>query len=80
MDDRILDKISQLYVLQNVERSSAEASQRLQFLRSQLPVVRLDLEKAEAAADWGAATHADPHNADRRFARAAGRRTRSRAG
>ncbi|WP_325437303.1 polysaccharide biosynthesis tyrosine autokinase [Pseudomonas nitroreducens] len=47
--DRILDKISQLYVLQNVERSSAEASQRLQFLRSQLPVVRLDLEKAEAA-------------------------------
>ena len=47
--DRILDKISHLYVLQNVERSSAEASQRLQFLRSQLPVVRMDLEKAEAA-------------------------------
>ncbi|PJI46798.1 MAG: tyrosine-protein kinase [Pseudomonas sp.] len=47
--DRILDKISHLYVLQNVERSSAEASQRLQFLRSQLPVVRLELEHAEAA-------------------------------
>lgn len=47
--DRILDKISHLYVLQNVERSSAEASQRLQFLRSQLPVVRLELERAEAA-------------------------------
>lgn len=47
--DLILDKIAHLYVLQNVERSSAEASQRLQFLRSQLPAVRMELERAEAA-------------------------------
>ncbi|MHB9799778.1 polysaccharide biosynthesis tyrosine autokinase [Pseudomonas sp. MT3] len=47
--DLILDKISHLYVLQNVERSSAEASQRLQFLRSQLPMVRMELERAESA-------------------------------
>ncbi|OMG63479.1 tyrosine-protein kinase [Stutzerimonas balearica] len=47
--NRILDEISRLYVRQNVERSSAEAAQRLDFLRSQLPVVRAELEKAEAA-------------------------------
>src|SRR5690606_7328895 len=37
------------YVRQNVERSSAEAAQRLEFLRSQLPVVRKELEKSEEA-------------------------------
>ncbi|WP_152227201.1 polysaccharide biosynthesis tyrosine autokinase [Pseudomonas sp. SCB32] len=47
--DLILDKISHFYVMQNVERSSAEASQRLEFLRSQLPMVRMELERAEAA-------------------------------
>lgn len=45
----VLDEISRLYVRQNVERSSAEAAQRLEFLRSQLPLVRKELEKAEAA-------------------------------
>ena len=45
----VLSEISRLYVLQNVERSSAEAAQRLDFLRGQLPAVRKDLESAEAA-------------------------------
>ncbi|GAB6387091.1 polysaccharide biosynthesis tyrosine autokinase [Stutzerimonas marianensis] len=47
--NRVLDQISRLYVRQNIERSSAEAAQRLEFLRSQVPVVRKALEKAEAA-------------------------------
>ncbi|MFC3607422.1 polysaccharide biosynthesis tyrosine autokinase [Stutzerimonas tarimensis] len=45
----ILDEIGQLYVRQNIERTSAEATQRLDFLRSQVPVLRKELEKAEAA-------------------------------
>ncbi|WP_223441973.1 polysaccharide biosynthesis tyrosine autokinase [Pseudomonas sp. BF-R-19] len=44
---RVLDEISRLYVLQNVERNSAEAAQSLEFLRTQLPDVRKQLEKAE---------------------------------
>ena len=47
--NRVLDEVSRRYVRQNVERSSAEAGQRLEFLRSQLPVVRKELEKSEAA-------------------------------
>ncbi len=47
--NRVLDKISRLYVRQNIERSSAEAAQRLEFLRTQVPLVRKELEKAEAA-------------------------------
>ncbi|KPW14767.1 Tyrosine-protein kinase [Pseudomonas amygdali pv. aesculi] len=47
--NRILDEVSHIYVRQNVERSSAEAAQRLQFLRSQLPAVRKQLEDAETA-------------------------------
>jgi len=47
--NRVLDQISRLYVRQNIERSSAEAAQRLEFLRSQVPLVRKQLEKAEAA-------------------------------
>ncbi|KPX92098.1 Tyrosine-protein kinase [Pseudomonas amygdali pv. myricae] len=47
--NQILDEVSHLYVRQNVERSSAEAAQRLQFLRSQLPAVRKQLEEAETA-------------------------------
>ncbi|TDV63488.1 polysaccharide biosynthesis tyrosine autokinase [Pseudomonas sp. LP_7_YM] len=46
---RILNEVSRLYVRQNVERSSAEAAQRLEFLRSQLPVVRKQLEESEIA-------------------------------
>jgi len=47
--NQVLDQISRLYVRQNIERSSAEAAQRLEFLRSQVPLVRKELEKAEAA-------------------------------
>lgn len=47
--NQVLNKISRLYVRQNVERSSAEAAQRLEFLRSQVPLVRKELEKVEAA-------------------------------
>jgi tyrosine-protein kinase Etk/Wzc len=46
---RILNEVSRLYVRQNVERSSAEAAQRLEFLRSQLPAVRKQLEQSEMA-------------------------------
>lgn len=44
-----LNEIAKLYVRQNVERTSAEAAQSLEFLRDQLPQVRQDLEKAENA-------------------------------
>lgn len=44
-----LDEVSRLYVRQNVERKSAEAQQRLDFLKDQLPEVRRQLEAAEAA-------------------------------
>ncbi|TWI47276.1 tyrosine-protein kinase Etk/Wzc [Pseudomonas duriflava] len=45
----VLNEISQLYVRQNVERSSAEAAQRLEFLQAQLPTVKKSLEQAEVA-------------------------------
>jgi tyrosine-protein kinase Etk/Wzc len=45
----VLDEISQQYVRQNIQRSSAEAASSLEFLRSQLPEVRRDLESAENA-------------------------------
>ncbi|WP_287808998.1 polysaccharide biosynthesis tyrosine autokinase [Pseudomonas sp.] len=47
--NRVLNEVSRLYVRQNLERTSAEAEQRLQFLRSQLPIVRGELTKAEDA-------------------------------
>ena len=46
---RILDEVSRLYVLQNVQRKSAEAQQSLDFLKEQLPTVRRQLEAAEQA-------------------------------
>lgn len=46
---RTLTEISNLYVKQNVDRTSAEAAQSLSFLNDQLPQVRRDLEKAENA-------------------------------
>ena len=46
---KLLDQISNFYVLQNVERNSAEAAKSLQFVKEQLPKVRKDLEKATAA-------------------------------
>ena len=45
----VLDEISTLYVRQNVERTSAEAANSLEFLRGQLPDVRKELEAAENA-------------------------------
>ncbi|WP_068804591.1 polysaccharide biosynthesis tyrosine autokinase [Thauera phenolivorans] len=45
----VLDEISKQFVRQNVERMSAEAANSLEFLRGQLPEVRRELEKAEAA-------------------------------
>ncbi|WP_455922008.1 polysaccharide biosynthesis tyrosine autokinase [Pseudomonas putida] len=47
--NRVLNEVSRLYVHQNLARTSAEAEQRLDFLRSQLPLVRAELTKAENA-------------------------------
>lgn len=44
-----LNEVSRLYVRQNVERRSAQAQQSLEFLQDQLPEVRNQVEKAEAA-------------------------------
>ncbi|WP_131108649.1 polysaccharide biosynthesis tyrosine autokinase [Pseudomonas sp. Sample_10] len=46
---KILNKISSLYVQQNVQRTSAEAAQSLEFLQGQLPQVKRDLAKASEA-------------------------------
>lgn len=45
--NKVLDEVSRLYVRQNIQRNSAEAAQSLEFLRTQLPDVRKQLEKAE---------------------------------
>jgi tyrosine-protein kinase Etk/Wzc len=46
---KILNEIADIYVRQNIERTSAEAAKSLGFLNEQLPKVRRDLEKAEDA-------------------------------
>ncbi|WP_137807639.1 polysaccharide biosynthesis tyrosine autokinase [Pseudomonas sp. G(2018)] len=46
---KILNKVSTLYVEQNVQRTSAEAAQSLDFLQAQLPQVKEDLAKASNA-------------------------------
>lgn len=43
---KILNTIAELYVRQNVQRTSAEAAQSLDFLREKLPEIKKDLEKA----------------------------------
>jgi tyrosine-protein kinase Etk/Wzc len=43
----ILDALAQAYVRQNVERRSAEAEKTLEFLGSQLPSLRANLDAAE---------------------------------
>lgn len=43
----VLNKVAQTYLRQNVERSSAEAQQSLEFLKFQLPSVKKQLEEAE---------------------------------
>lgn len=45
----VLDQITQAYVRQNVARNSAEAAKRLTFVTEQLPNVRRELAKAQAA-------------------------------
>lgn len=46
---KILNTIAELYVRQNVQRTSAEAAQSLDFLREKLPEIKKDLEKAGSA-------------------------------
>lgn len=43
-----LDALAETYLRQNVERKSAEAAKTLTFLETQLPVLRSNLEAAEA--------------------------------
>ncbi|GGF00278.1 polysaccharide biosynthesis tyrosine autokinase [Pseudoalteromonas sp. Hal040] len=45
--EKVLDKVSQIYVRRNVERNSAEAQKSLEFLEVQLPEVKKQLEYAE---------------------------------
>ncbi len=47
--ERILDAIADTYVRQNVEHRSAEAAKALEFVESQLPKVRANVEGAESA-------------------------------
>lgn len=46
---RVLDEVTTAYVQQNVQRTSAEAASRLKFVTEQLPKVRDELAKAQAA-------------------------------
>jgi tyrosine-protein kinase Etk/Wzc len=45
----ILDAVAITYVRQNVERKSAEAAKTLEFLETQLPTLKANLDVAEAA-------------------------------
>jgi tyrosine-protein kinase Etk/Wzc len=45
----LLEQVGQLYVRQNVDRNSAEATNSLRFVKEQLPTVRMELEKATDA-------------------------------
>ncbi len=44
---KIVNKIAEIYVRRNIERSSAEAQNSLDFLRVQLPEIKMQLETAE---------------------------------
>lgn len=46
---RFLQEVAEAYVRQNVDRNSAEASSQLAFVKEQLPVVRRQVEAAQAA-------------------------------
>ncbi len=46
---RLVNAIANVYVRQNVERKSAEAEKTLAFLEVQLPILREQMENAEAA-------------------------------
>ncbi|WP_233999545.1 polysaccharide biosynthesis tyrosine autokinase [Pseudoalteromonas sp. T1lg22] len=45
--EKVLNKISSIYVRNNVDRNSAEAAKSLQFLEVQLPEIKKQLERAE---------------------------------
>lgn len=45
----LLEQVGELYVRQNVDRNSAEATNSLRFVKEQLPNVRFELEKATEA-------------------------------
>ena len=47
--EALLQSVAEIYVRQNVERSSAEAASQLQFVKDQLPTVRKQVETAQAA-------------------------------
>lgn len=47
--EKVLEKVTKAYVQQSVDRTSAEAKNRLQFVNEQLPKVRAELERAQAA-------------------------------
>lgn len=47
--EQVLRSITSAYLRQNVERNSAEAKNRLQFVNEQLPKVRAELDRAQAA-------------------------------
>lgn len=47
--EALVQSISDAYVRQNVDRSSAEAALQLQFVREQLPTVRKQVEDAQSA-------------------------------
>lgn len=53
----ILDALSRAYVRQNVDRRSAEAAKTLEFLETQLPGLRRDLDAAEAELESYRARH-----------------------
>ncbi|HTP28026.1 MAG TPA: polysaccharide biosynthesis tyrosine autokinase [Anaeromyxobacteraceae bacterium] len=46
---RTVDAVAENYLRMNVERRSAEAERKLEFLNTQLPVLKANLDKAEAA-------------------------------
>jgi tyrosine-protein kinase Etk/Wzc len=46
---QVMEHITRAYVRQNVERNSAEAASQLQFVKDQLPKVRNELDRAQAA-------------------------------
>jgi tyrosine-protein kinase Etk/Wzc len=45
----VLDQVERAYVLQNVEKNSAQAASSLKFVEQQLPAVREHLDQAQAA-------------------------------
>lgn len=47
--ETFLQKVAEAYVIQNVDRNSAQASSQLKFVKEQLPEIRQQVEAAQAA-------------------------------